>query len=167
MAGGGAGVGVSNWNDTLGATGELTDANRTTTEIKQLWGTNPNLDDSNSARVSGLSGDLAMNFPVRIGPTRHSVSGIQIIGLGGPPVPLSLAITPSDTDDDLYDFTWVSKSNQVYDLVSSPDLSTAPADWPVWEGQGDIAGTGEKITLSDIPGTDSKRFFAIIEKAGP
>jgi hypothetical protein len=66
----------------------VTDASGTitasTTGTKELWGTNPNLDDTNSVRVSGLTGDLSMNFPVRVGPVRHSISGVQIIGIPEP-----------------------------------------------------------------------------------
>lgn len=259
VAGGGAGVGVSNWNDALGATGEITDVvdessatttvdvtwscggtwgdgsanadadagvgsaqlqrgylddnqgsplqpidiavseipyatydvvvyfstdtadgeygdftvtdasgttTASTTGIKQLWGTNPNLDDTNSARVSGLSGDLTMNFPVRVGPTRHSVSGIQIIQIGGAPSgPVVLEISPSGDDPGFYDFSWESSANFVYDLVSNTDLSSTPDTWPVWDGREDIDGTGETITLSSVPAAESKRFFALIEKA--
>ena len=136
-----------------------------TTGIKQLWGNNPNLDETNSVLVRGLTGDLTLNFPVRNGPTRHSVSGLQIIASdGSSSLPLTLEIERSSTGTNLYDFTWSSKEGSVYDLVSSPDLSTSPATWQVWEGQSNLTGTGEEITLSDLPSGDSKRFFAIIEK---
>jgi hypothetical protein len=258
VAGGGAGVGVSNWNEALGATGELTDAvdetgtpttldltwssggtwgdgsangdadagignaqlqrgylddnqgsplqpiditvteipyplydvvvyfstdtagddygdftvtdangttTTTTTETKQLWGTNPNLDDSNSVRVSELSGDLAMNFPVRIGPTRHSVSGVQIIRNGEAlPDSLVLDIAPSSAGDDLFDFSWQSQANLVYDLVSSTDLSSTPDTWSVWDGRESVAGTGETLTVSGVASGEEKRFFALIAR---
>jgi hypothetical protein len=53
----------------------------TTTGTKELWGTNPNIDDTNSLRVSGLTGDLTINTPNRIGGIRHSISGVQVIGV--------------------------------------------------------------------------------------
>jgi hypothetical protein len=66
----------------------MTDANGTTTAsttgTKDLWGNNPNLDDTNSLRVSGLSGDVTINAPNRSGGTRHSISGIQVIGIPEP-----------------------------------------------------------------------------------
>lgn len=148
----------------------VTDANGTTTAgttgIKQLWGTSPNLDDTNSARVSGLSGDLAMNFPVRVGPIRHSVSGIQIIESDdapeGPPV---LSITPTAGQPGAFDFSWSTSENRAYDLVSSDDLTTTPETWLVWDGRENISGTGETITLTGVPSEDPQRFFALIERA--
>jgi hypothetical protein len=147
----------------------VTDANGTTTAsttgVKQLWGTNPNLDDTNSVRVSGLTGDLSMNFPVRVGPVRHSVSGVQIIAVdAGPSGPLALSISPSPGQSGLFDFRWSSTANRVYDLVSSVDLSTSPDTWEVWDGREGINGTGETITLTGLPGGGAKRFFALVEK---
>ncbi|MDF1712049.1 MAG: hypothetical protein P1U90_07395 [Akkermansiaceae bacterium] len=146
----------------------VTDANGTvtaaTTGTKELWGTNPNLDETNSVLVSGLSGDLTLNFPVRSGPTRHSVSGLQVIENGGPALPLDLKITPSSVDTSRYTFTWNSKEGVLYDLVSSDDLSTSPSTWQIWEGQENLDGTGGEMTISDLPVDGSKRFFAVVEK---
>ncbi|YCM43377.1 hypothetical protein V2O64_18895 [Verrucomicrobiaceae bacterium 227] len=145
-----------------------TDANGTvtaaTTGIKDLWGTNPNLDETNSVLVSGLSGDLALNFPVRSGGIRHSISGLQIIKSGAA-LPLTLKIEPSSTETSLFNFSWNSKAGVLYDLVSSEDLSTSPSTWAVWEGQTNLDGTGEEITISDLPVDGLKRFFAIVEKS--
>ena len=147
----------------------VTDANGTvtaaTTGIKELWGTNPNLDETNSVLVSGLSGNLALNFPIRSGPIRHSVSGLQIIESGGPLLPLDLKIEPSSGGSGLYSFAWNSKAGLLYDLVSSTDLSTSPSTWAVLAGQTNISGTGEEITVSDLSVDGPKRFFAIIEKS--
>lgn len=148
----------------------VTDANgpvtAATTGIKQLWGTNPNLDETNSVLVSNLAGDLALNLPVRSGPIRHSISGLQIIeSNSGPTLPLSLKIEPSATGAGLYSFTWNSQNGLLYDLVSSTDLSTAPSTWAVWEGQADLDGTGEEITVSDLSIDGPKRFFAVVEKS--
>ena len=147
----------------------VTDANGTatasTTGVKQLWGTNPNLDDTNSVRVSHLSGDLAMNFPVRVGPVRHSVSGVQIISVdAGPTGPLVLSISPTSGQSGVFNFSWPSRPNRVYDLVSSLDLATNPDTWEVWDGRAGINGTGETITLTGLPGGGMKRFFALVAK---
>ncbi len=50
-----------------------------TSGTKELWGTNPNLDSTNSLRISGLSGDVTIDAPVRDGDIRHSVAGVQVI----------------------------------------------------------------------------------------
>lgn len=55
-----------------------------TTGTKELWGNSPNLDDTNSLRVSGLTGDVTINAPNRDGTTRHSISGVQVIGIPEP-----------------------------------------------------------------------------------
>jgi hypothetical protein len=47
-----------------------------TTGTKDVWGNNPNLDDSNSLRVTGLTGDVTIDAPGRAGATRHSISGV-------------------------------------------------------------------------------------------
>ncbi|MCF7731441.1 MAG: hypothetical protein K9N23_07130, partial [Akkermansiaceae bacterium] len=48
-------------------------------------------------------------------------------------------------------------------MVSSTDLSTAPATWPVWLGNEDIVGAAPENMLSEVPGGgDSKRFFAVV-----
>ncbi len=88
---------------------------------------------------------------------------LEIEGAIAPPAAFVIAPTPESPGN--YNFSWGSKAGVLYDLVSSTDLSIAPATWPVWEGQTDIAGTAEEITISDIPGgNDAKRFFALVEK---
>lgn len=61
-----------------------------TTGTKLLWGENPNLDDTNSLRVTNLSGDLTIDGPVRNGAVRHSISGIQVIAV---PEPATFGLT--------------------------------------------------------------------------
>jgi hypothetical protein len=77
---------------------------------------------------------------------------------------IKLAITPNGAN---FDFTWESRDGKLYDLVSSTELSIPPADWPVYEGNADIAGTAPENTLPVVPPTGPKRFFAVIEKDPP
>lgn len=90
-----------------------------------------------------------------------SIEGLAPEGAAG----LSLDISLFGDDSDFFNFSWNSKNDVVYDLVSSTDLSTDPGTWSVWEGQSDIPGTGSEITLNEIFSGDSKRFFAVIERA--
>lgn len=79
---------------------------------------------------------------------------------------LSLTVTSNGPD---FDFTWESQEGMVYDLVSSLDLSTPPADWEVYD---DGAQAYEALpasetglnTLIGVPVPDSKRFFAVVER---
>ncbi|MGL4398897.1 MAG: SGNH/GDSL hydrolase family protein [Luteolibacter sp.] len=72
-----------------------------------------------------------------------------------------------------YDFSWPSQSGKVYDLLSSTDLSTAPATWAVYDPDGaggndtygDILATAPTNLLSAIPGSGPARFFVVREKA--
>lgn len=87
---------------------------------------------------------------------------------GAPAADIPLTITPNEANPGNYDFSAGARDGFLYDLVSSTDLSTDPATWAVWEGQGDLAGTSPSITISNVPGgTDEKRFFALIEKEAP
>ena len=76
-----------------------------------------------------------------------------------------LSIAPNTANLWNYDFTWNSRSGMVYDLVSSTDLSTHPADWPTWDGRSGIPPSGTGInSLTNIPGDGPRRFFAIQEQ---
>lgn len=79
--------------------------------------------------------------------------------------PLVLTIIPGDESPGVFDFAWPGRSGLNYDLVSSPDLLTPLADWPVWEGNADIPGVADgPTTLPAITVGDEKRFFAVVEK---
>lgn len=61
-------------------------------------------------------------------------------------------------------------------MVSSIDLSTAPAGWEVWDPDGpggnapygDLPSQGDTTSEADIPGGgDARRFFAVLEKDPP
>jgi len=87
------------------------------------------------------------------------------LGNPEPATAFRLTITPGGAD---YDFTWTSKDNYFYDLVSHTALFPTPDTWPVWDGRADIADTAPSNTLLKIPGGgDSKRFFAVVEKDSP
>lgn len=80
-----------------------------------------------------------------------------------------LAITRTGAN---YDFSWPSQSGKVYDLLSSTDLSTAPATWAVYDPDGpggndpygDILATTPTNLLSAVPGSGPVRFFVVTEK---
>ena len=81
-----------------------------------------------------------------------------------------LAITRTGAN---YDFSWPSQSGKVYDLLSSTDLSTAPATWAVYDPDGaggndpygDILATAPTNLLTAVPGSGPARFFVVREKA--
>ena len=85
-----------------------------------------------------------------------------------PAAPFTVTIAPNTTTPGNYDFIWTSQAGKVYDLVSSTDLSTAIATWPVWDGRSALPATPPNNTLSDVTGGgNTHRFFAVIEKNAP
>ena len=85
--------------------------------------------------------------------------------------PFPLAIRPNATTPGSYDFEWDSQEGKVYDLLSSVDLSTPVAEWPVY-GVGEmvyegIPAAGSTTTLTAVPSTDPRRFFAMREADAP
>ncbi len=85
-----------------------------------------------------------------------------------PVPPFALRISPNGDD---FDFEWDSQDGKVYDLLSSVDLSTPIADWPVYEAGGmvyeEIPSAGSTTTLTAVPSTDPHRFFAMRETDAP
>lgn len=85
------------------------------------------------------------------------------------PSTFQLVITPNASN---YDFSWDSLPGKFYDLITSTDLATPIADWPVYDpdGPGDaaplgnISSAGNTTTLTAVPSSDPRRFFAIREK---
>jgi hypothetical protein len=78
-------------------------------------------------------------------------------------IQLRIAANPSNPGN--YDFEWDSQSGKIYDLVSSTDLTTAPATWSVWDGRAGIASGGAVTSLANVPGGgDPRRFFVVVEK---
>jgi arylsulfatase A-like enzyme/methionine-rich copper-binding protein CopC len=104
-------------------------------------------------------GSILISKPASSGGTLHSLSLRQEIpGAGNPFI---LAITPSGSHIDL---TWPSQPGRVYDLLSSGDL-TAPIDtWPVYGELADIPSSGASTTVTEVPKSDPKRFFAVRER---
>ena len=97
-----------------------------------------------------------------------AIDNLSINGeVGGMPETFQLIITSNATNPGHYDFRWGSRDGKLYDLVSSTDLSTAPVDWPVWQGHSDIDSAPPENTLTDVPGEGPTRFFAMIEKDAP
>ncbi|MFZ9935495.1 MAG: hypothetical protein ACO3JG_00395 [Luteolibacter sp.] len=84
-------------------------------------------------------------------------------------------IAPSASNPGLYDFEWDSQPGKVYDLLTSTDLATPIATWPVHDPDGeggnspyaDIPTAGTTTTLTAVPGDGTKRFFAVAEKDAP
>lgn len=92
---------------------------------------------------------------------RIGTSFEAIVGAAAAALPLELTISPSSTTPGTFDFVWTAQEGRTYDLVSSTDLSTAPATWPAWEGRSGLT----EASLTDVPGgPEAHRFFAIIER---
>ena len=85
------------------------------------------------------------------------------------PSTFQVVITPNGAN---YNFAWDSKPGKLYDLLTSTDLATPVASWPVHDPDGpggnppfgDIPSAGATTTLTAVPSTDPRRFFAIREK---
>ncbi|MCH7228138.1 hypothetical protein [Haloferula sp. A504] len=111
-------------------------------------------------------------------PGTYDAAALTGLGLGGyftddggtltvvsQSAPLRLTIS---RNSGLYDFSWNSRENKVYDLVSSTGLTDPPLAWPVWDGRSSLAADPPTNTLTGIPGGgDSRRFFAVIERDAP
>ena len=70
-----------------------------------------------------------------------------------------------------FDFEWESQPGKLYDLLTSTDLATPIADWPVYEAgetlyEG-IPSDGETTKLTAVPSVDPHRFFAMREYDAP
>ena len=131
---------------------------------------------SRTFEAASLTGVLGQDITIIVGVTDDNTAGNRIIfddvsfviEGGGPVSTLPLSITPNESTPGNYDFTAGARDGFVYDLVSSTDLSVDPATWPVWENQSNLTGTDSVITISNVPsGPDSKRFFALVERAAP
>jgi hypothetical protein len=87
----------------------------------------------------------------------------------GAPTELTFAIKPSDDVEGTFDFSWNGQEGKLYDLVSSTDLSSPPAVWPVYDpdGEGDTDPYGDLADIREVlnvPVDEQTRFFALIEK---
>lgn len=82
-----------------------------------------------------------------------------------------LQLTIAATDGTL-EFSWSSVDGKAYDLVSSTDLSVPIAQWAIFEdGENvryeNILSTVPTNTVPAVVVTDTKRFFALVEKNAP
>jgi hypothetical protein len=83
---------------------------------------------------------------------------------------IQLTITPNGAN---YDFSWNSQNGKLYRLVTSTDLATPIAEWPVYNdgvnpGYDGIlpSGTGTNTLTAVVP-IGPKRFFAVVESNAP
>jgi len=84
------------------------------------------------------------------------------------PAPFTVSILPNAATPGNYDFTWTSQAGKAYDIVTSTDLATPIATWPVWDGRVNLPATPPNNTLTNVPGGgDVRRFFAVVERAAP
>ena len=116
-------------------------------------------------RIAGAS---AVNYTfdeIRLGTSFYAVTGQP------EPVPpvIPLFITRNGAN---YDFSWLSQNGKVYDLLSSTNLSTAPATWAVYDPDGaggndpydNIIDTAATNVLSGVAASGPARFFVVAEK---
>lgn len=73
---------------------------------------------------------------------------------------LSLGIETSGSD---LIFSWGSKTGKVYDLLSSEDLSTDPATWPVVPGGQEMVATPDTNTHAIPIPEEGRRFYVVQE----
>jgi hypothetical protein len=76
------------------------------------------------------------------------------------------SLTITGIADDLV-FTWDSRDGQKYNLRSETGLSTDPATWPVFDGNGNLGATPPENTLTISRPADAERFFVIEEFLAP
>jgi hypothetical protein len=85
-----------------------------------------------------------------------------------PAEPLVLKITPNGP---AYDFEWNSQPGKIYDLLTSTDLATPIVNWPAYNDgvtlYENIPATGAATTLTAVPSSDPRRFFAMREQDAP
>lgn len=95
---------------------------------------------------------------------------IQTVGLKWTDSPLTIARNGA-----AFELRWPSRPGKVYDLVSSTDLSTPPSSWEIYDPDGpggvpphaNLPASGTGINALSVSAPDSRRFFAVGEKASP
>jgi hypothetical protein len=125
---------------------------------------------------SGASGEIAVTIKgtqdTDNNQSRLTFDGMSVTSLGPAPMDgFQLAITPTTPPATGYDFTWPSQEGKFYDLLTSTDLATPLIEWPIYNHgvtvYQAIPGTGETVTLTDVPSPDPRRFFAVREYVAP
>ena len=96
---------------------------------------------------------------------------VSIEGITSESTRIPLIITPTAGSPGNYDFEWGSQTGKQYDLITSTDLATPMAEWPVYDDGAflyeNLPATGATTTLSGVPSSDPRRFFAIREEDVP
>ena len=99
---------------------------------------------------------------------RFGSQGIFVATIAGSSAtPTKVTITPAAAPATGFDFALESRPGKVYDLVTSNNLVTPIAQWPVHAAYGDIPATGTTTTLTAVPVDGPQRFFAVVEKDAP
>ncbi len=83
----------------------------------------------------------------------------------------SLTITKNPDTPGTFDFEWASQPGKLYDLLTSTDLADPISEWPIYDDgetvYGAIPTAGETTTLTAVPSSDPRRFFALREYDAP
>jgi exonuclease III len=96
--------------------------------------------------------------------TTPLITDTEVIAVS-PELPLTLEISRNGP---AFDFSWNSRADKLYDLLSSTDLSTPPSTWPVYDDgvtlYENIVPSGLTTVLTAVPSADPRRFFVLREK---
>lgn len=122
--------------------------------------------------IAGMTGGT--NNPVNFNDDGKQafLNAIAVLAGETAPVPtFPFTITKNPDTPGTYDFEWSSQTGKLYDLLTSEDLATPVAEWPVYHDgvtlHEAIPAAGETTTLTAIPSVDPRRFFAMRESDGP
>jgi len=80
-------------------------------------------------------------------------------------IPLTLAITSVTSPSIGFDLTWPTQDGRLYRIWSTADLSEAPADWDLIEG--DIAASGTGTNSKNVTPVEPVLFYAVEEYPTP
>ena len=102
--------------------------------------------------------------------TTPLITDTEVITVSTTPTEFTLGISPNGPD---FDFSWFSRADKSYDLLSSTDLSTPSTTWPVdddgvtiYENIVPVLTGGSSAgwtALSAVPSDDARRFFVLRE----
>jgi exonuclease III len=112
-----------------------------------------------SADIQDLSGNVLLTTPL----IADSEVIVVSVYMG-----LTLEISPNGPN---FDFSWFSRKDKYYDLLSITDLATQPSTWTVYDNGVTLYDnivpsglTGGWTVLSGVPFGDPRRFFMLQEK---
>ena len=116
------------------------------------------------ADIQDPTGNMLVTTPL--------ITDTEVITVSATPTEFTLEISPNGPD---FDFSWFSRADKLYDLLSSTDLSTPSTTWPVYDDGVTLyenivpvltgGSTAGWTVLSAVPSDDPRRFFALREKA--